>query len=75
MVVALLQLARMSTRETLTAAPRSSGLLRGFTPIVRILIDAGADVARDRKELLELARQEKHPDIEKSFSKQRNRCR
>jgi hypothetical protein len=36
-------------------------VLCGFTPTARILIDAGGDVARDRKEPLGLARQEKDP--------------
>jgi len=66
MVVALLRAgANVNARNTYGGTALQVAVLRGFTPIVRILIDAGADVARDRKELLELARQEKHPDIEK----------
>lgn len=57
--------ARVNARNTYGGTALQVAVLRGYVDVVKVLIAAGADVKRDRKELLEIARREKHADVAK----------
>ena len=57
--------ANVNARNTYGGTALQVAVLRGYTDIVKKLIASGATVARDRAELLEIAKREKHAEIEK----------
>jgi len=59
--------AKVTARTTYGWTALHSAVQRGDLPMVRRLLAAGSDVARDRKELLELARAAKSREVEKAI--------
>ena len=64
--------AKVTSRDPSGGTALSCAVLRGHLDIARMLISAGADVRRDRSELLDLARGAKNKEMERFIAHSRN---
>ncbi len=55
--------AKVNARDSAGSTALTVAVLRGYVDVVKILIAAGADVKKDKAELLEIANRENHPEV------------
>jgi ankyrin repeat protein len=57
--------AKVNARDSAGSTALTVAVLRGYAEVVKTLIAAGADVKKDKTELLEIANREHHPEVAK----------